>query len=128
MGSKLLKDRMAENEAVFREHNERVQREIAKLKRLAKQEGHAELIHDDDIPLHFYCECADENCVLRVIMKPSLYQAIHRDRNRFIIAPGHDVKEIERVIDQQDDYYVVEKTVEVPDSPGGLNPTPVKNV
>jgi hypothetical protein len=122
-----MKFRMAENESVFREHNERVQQDMAKLKEMAKEDGQSSFVKDEDKPLHFFCECADETCDKRVVMKPSLYQTIHRNRDRFIIAPGHSVKEIERVVDQQPDYYVVEKKFDSPDPPTeGLKRTPAK--
>ena len=127
MARKTLKERLAENEAVFREHNEKVQKDLAHLKESAKKEGHADLFDEGDTPLHFLCECSDENCTKRVVVKPSRYTEIHRNRNRFIIAPSHAVSAVERVVVKEDGYNIVEKDINAPESPDQLKSTPINN-
>jgi hypothetical protein len=120
-------DRMAENEVIFREYNERVQRGLIELKELAQETDQTSLIEDDAISLHFYCECSDENCLQRIIMKPNAYRKIHKKRNAFIVIPGHEVPSIETITHKEKGYAVVEKFVKIPQNPTSLNRTPLTN-
>lgn len=127
MGESKAKIRMAENEVVFRQYNEKIQKGFAELKVLAQEEGHHSLVDDDDMPLHFYCECSDEDCTKRVILKPSLYSKIHKSRNSFVLIPGHETKSIERTVTEKSGYNVVEKFISPPQKVTQLNPTPLRN-
>ena len=59
--------RMAQNEALFREVNERVND-------LTTDHGSAS-VHE------YLCECANSDCTFRVRLDPSDYEAIRRDPN-----------------------------------------------
>ena len=115
--------RMAQNEMVFREYNERIQRGFDELVQLAKQEGKSELSYDDNAPLHFYCECSDEKCEVRIMLTPRAYAHIHEQRNRFVVVKGHNIPAIERVVHANAHYSVVEKQIELPKSAPGLQDT-----
>lgn len=115
--------RLVENEVYFRQYNEGVLRNLDDLIELAKQHGQEEHIEDSDTPLHFYCECSNENCRDRVVIRPSEYNKIHKNRDRFVIACGHEVREIERVIDKRPGYWVVEKHIMPPESVKALHST-----
>lgn len=119
---------MAENEVVFREYNERIQKGFDELTRLALEEGRSDLVFEDDLPLQFYCECSDENCRERILLKPSEYAQIHDKRTRFIVVKGHQTDAIERVVGETTRYSIVQKTVEVPDTASKLHSTTVENV
>ena len=119
---------MAENEVVFREYNERIKKGFDELKQIAKEEGQEAFVHEKDMPLHFYCECSDENCRQRLIIKPSRYNEIHQHRNQFVIAYGHDVQAVERIIDGEADYCVVEKFRDPPETATKLHKTDTGNV
>lgn len=106
--------RRAENEVMFRQENERVQkfvqeRSVARKRREPK--------------LHFYCECFDENCRERIIMTPAKYQRLHDNRSRFVIKPGHRDGKIERVVRAEPEYLVIEKYMTPPDNANKLNRT-----
>jgi hypothetical protein len=88
----------ARNEEIFRRVNERI-------------EAGAER-HDVATPLPFHCECADAACVEKIEMPPSEYDRIASDVLRFVVMPGHEREEIERVIERRDGYLVVQKTGE----------------
>src|ERR1044071_9286048 len=100
--------RLVENEVVFRQLNEQVQKGIDENNRLAKEAGQNEFVieYKDDVPLHFYCECSDENCTKRVILTYREYNKIHERRDYFIIAPGHQVVRVEKVIRKESNYYI----------------------
>jgi hypothetical protein len=118
---------MAENEVVFRQYNERVRQNFDEIVKEAKQSGQEYLIPEDDTPLHFYCECSDENCRNRIQMKPSLYNEIHQNRSRFIILNGHETNKIEQIVKKEDGYSVVEKYVKPPETARSLSPTGINH-
>lgn len=116
-----------ENEVVFRQYNERVQREFDEVKKIAKQDNQEEFLPDEDIPLLFFCECSDENCRKRVLLKPSEYRKIHKRRDRFVIIVGHETNEIESVVQIKPEFSIVEKHIEPPKFAAGLHATDVDN-
>lgn len=118
---------MAENEVMFRQYNEQVHQAFDELKEMAVAHGEHEIANLDDDALQFFCECSDEKCTERVQLKPSVYKTIHQQRDRFTIVPGHERKEIEKVIETQDDYTVVEKHIAPPEEASSLHKTPVNN-
>jgi hypothetical protein len=128
MGKSPSKRRLAENQAVFRRLNETVQKSYEETKAIAEQERIYDLAFRADMALHFYCECADENCHKRIVMTLSRYNKIHKKRDRFIVSHGHEVKEVERVITKERTYAIVEKLVEPPERPKKLRRTNIKNI
>lgn len=122
--------RLAENEVVFRQLNEQVQKGIEETNQLAVEANQPEYIITygfDDPPLHFYCECSDENCTKRILINLQEYNEIHKNRNHFTVFPGHEVLRIERLVREEPDFNVVEKIIEPPKSVGELQPTDVDN-
>ncbi|HEX8389838.1 MAG TPA: hypothetical protein VF597_00240 [Candidatus Saccharimonadales bacterium] len=120
--------RLAENEVIFREWNERQQRSIDSLNAMAEEDNQPEhqfTHHDNNVALQFYCECSDENCKARIPMRHSDYNDIHKNRKRFIVKTGHDVAAIERIVTEKTGYMVVEKRAAPPaiDETYTLNPT-----
>lgn len=89
--------KLAHNEALFREVNETIA-----IARPAAAET------------RFICECADQNCALTILLDRAEYERIRRNPSRFFVLPGHEVPEIENVVERHPGYYVVEKTVPVP--------------
>ena len=122
-----VKNHLAENEMVFRGYNEKVQQGFDELNRLATQEGKGDLSFSHDEPLLFYCECSDENCDKRIMLKPSTYAQIHERRDRFVVIEGHDLPEIERVIRRMPGYSVIEKLSDLPDTIPSLHSTDANN-
>jgi hypothetical protein len=103
----------AENEVVFRQHNNAV-RDVAK----------AVLVNDNavDVSLEFICECSNENCRDTVRVPISEYEKIRSNNREFVIAPGHEHTDIEKVI-HGDGYVVVEKFEEPPHTADRLHKT-----
>ena len=96
--------RVGENEIVFREVNERL-RELGESFSLVSELA------------EFVCECADVSCTDRIQMALSDYEHVRSDPKWFVIIPGHDVPDYERVISESKAYAVVEK---LPGGPAGL--------
>lgn len=90
----LWEERAARNEVVFREVNEQVAG-------LGEGSGGASA--------SFVCECADTSCIDRIGMALDAYEAVRANPRRFIVKPGHERPELERVVDTHDGYLVVEK-------------------
>jgi len=85
-------ERVARNEALFREFNERVER-----------------LADDSPRIEFVCECGDLDCLERLALTHTSYEQVRSDPRRFVVAPGHENVEIERVVARRERYFVVEK-------------------
>ena len=88
--------RLARNEALFRQVNER-------LKDVSELLGHADSGPD------FVCECADEGCTERIRLSLAEYEWLRANPRRFVVLPGHERIELERVFDDRGRYLVVEK-------------------
>ena len=92
-------ERIAYNDATFREANERVR-------------AAADAIGLDDGRLPFICECADPSCTDVVLLDRDVYAGIRADPRHFMNVPGHErvaLGAIE-VVETHDAYVVVEKT------------------
>jgi hypothetical protein len=89
--------RVARNEALFREVNERI------------KEINEEMTDAAGERSDFLCECGDEGCTKAVSMTLSEYEAVREDGKRFAVLRGHEIPDVERVVFQSDRYAVVEK-------------------
>ena len=91
----LWEERAARNEALFRDVNE----EIRDIDRRFGGAGASE----------FVCECADDGCIERIHVPRETYAAVRSEPTRFIVAPGHENVELEKVVERHDRFFVVEK-------------------
>lgn len=57
----------------------------------------------------FVCECSNEACVEPVDVAPAEYEAVRGHGARFVLVPGHEVEESERVVENCERFVVVEK-------------------
>ncbi len=89
--------RLAENEAVFRRANEHIDAKAV------------ELDPDEDHVFLFLCECSRADCVDRVPLTRAEYEHVRSDPTQFVIIPGHEAAEIERVVEREDEYELVRK-------------------
>lgn len=91
-------ERAARNEEIFRGVNERI------------EEGAEQHAVPGTLPFH--CECGRAFCLETIEIVASRYAAIMRERYRFVVIPGHEEPEIERIIETEPEFLVVEKTGE----------------
>ncbi len=96
--------RVGQNEVIFREVNERL-RELGESFSLVTE------VSD------FVCECADTTCTDRIQLSLNEYEEVRSDPKWFLIVPGHELLEFERVVAQHDGYLIVEK---LPGGPAGI--------
>jgi hypothetical protein len=84
----------ATTEALFRDVNERIAES-------------AERFEADST--EFVCECADANCTHRFEATLVEYEEVRADGAMFMLAPGHEQHDIERVVEEHARYHIVEK-------------------
>lgn len=96
--------RVGRNEVIFREVNERL-RELGEGLSLVGEVA------------EFVCECADTSCTDRMELPLSEYERVRSDPKWFVLLPGHEELDFERVIDERDGYLIVEK---LPGGPAGI--------
>ena len=101
-------EKLARNEALFREVNERV-RDVT----YAFETSEADLV----------CECGDPTCLAPIAgVRLDEYEAVRRAPARFILRVGHDDPRVERVVEETDRFIVVEKLGEGADIARELDP------
>ena len=61
-------------------------------------------------------------------MKPSQYDQIHKQRDRFVIVPGHETNKIEEVISRENGFFIIKKIIDLPINAKKLNKTDIQNV
>jgi hypothetical protein len=101
-------ERLAKNESLFREVNERIA-EAAK----------RTLVLPD---AEFLCECGRQDCLERIVVRLDEYEAIRAHPDRFLLVFGHEQPEVDRVIDTGGDYVIVEKVGEAGEIAEELDP------
>jgi hypothetical protein len=57
----------------------------------------------------FVCECGRVGCNDRVKLSLEQYEAVRTGFDRFLVAPGHELAEMEDVIERNPGYFVVAK-------------------
>ena len=98
MPDRLTEERVARNDALFRDANERI-------RTFASEHD----LHEQLIP--FICECADRRCQELLRLRLDEYEAVRSNPRRFINVPGHQVaaQGAATVVEDHEEYVVVEK-------------------
>ena len=89
-------ERAAQNELVFRAVNE----EIVKMTDRFRSQ-----LSDIDI----VCECADARCVGRIRVPADESAVLERQDGTFLVLPGHEDSDVQRVLRRTKNYVVVSK-------------------
>jgi len=84
-------ERLAINEATFRRVNEGIE------------------AGSDDHRMVFACECGRLGCNKLIELSRFEYDTVREHPRRFLVLAGHELLEIERVVERHDGYVVVEK-------------------
>ena len=82
------------NELLFREVNERI----------------FQIASTETDGLEVLCECGDESCISTLTLAVGDYERIRAEPSRFVVCNGHELTDIERVVERTPAYLVVEKT------------------
>ena|SRR5437588_314376 len=88
--------RLALNEALFRETNERVEERVR-------------LFVGDQELFGILCECASLECKERITVSKDEYAQVRSDPAQFVIKPGHLVDEVEEVVLRNERFEIVRK-------------------
>jgi hypothetical protein len=91
-----LAESLAKREALFRAANE----EIARADEQFGRDGEA---------LEIICECGRNGCAELISVPRGEYEQARAQPRRFLLVPGHELLEIERVVGRYDGVVVVEK-------------------
>jgi hypothetical protein len=89
--------RLAENESRFRAINDRVERDLERV------------VDDPDELLPFVCECAQRTCNATIELSVAEYERVREQSVLFAVAPGHEIADIEDVVDRHERYFVIRK-------------------
>ena len=89
--------RIGLNEALFREVNER-------LGELAQG-----FVHTPG-KLDLICECGNVTCASRIEMDRDEYEQVRSDSATFAIVKGHEIPDVEEIVERRKAYDVVRKT------------------
>jgi len=84
------------NEAIFREVNEQI-------RSLDDEVG------DDGDTITVICECGDAECVERIVLRTSEYEGVRDDALLYVVARGHELPDVERVVERRDGWEIVRK-------------------
>lgn len=90
-----LQQRIAANEAVFREVNEGIAR--------GRWPG------EESSAVSFRCECARLGCNQMIELTLPQYEAVRAHSRQFVVVTGHELPEAETVVESRPGYTVVEK-------------------
>ncbi|HEY2653009.1 MAG TPA: hypothetical protein VGI50_13875 [Solirubrobacteraceae bacterium] len=90
-----VQERLSANEAVFREINEGIER--------------GQWPGEEDSPTSFRCECARLGCNDLIEVNLRDYQHVRSDPRYFMVVPGHERLDVEKVVERHPGYLVVEK-------------------
>jgi 5-bromo-4-chloroindolyl phosphate hydrolysis protein len=88
--------RIGQNEALFREVNERIERLSQTLQAT------------DSITI--LCECGDASCTEQIEVSLPEYERVRQDPTLFFVVLGHEQTDVEDVVEQGESYTVVRKT------------------
>ena len=83
------------HQSLFREVNERIE----------------ELAETFDVKheLTILCECGSGDCAERIALSEDEYEQLRRIPTHFAVLPGHEIPDVERVVERHDGFVVVEK-------------------
>jgi hypothetical protein len=89
--------RVSRNEAMYRAVNREIERVSEEL-----GEGPQD-------QLTVVCECGRDDCSKTVDLTIDEYEHSHEQRDRFVVAPGHEDDQLEHVVERNERYLVVDK-------------------
>jgi len=89
--------RRAKNENLFRRINDGIEEVVE----------HSRTVHSS--PVAFVCECSRSDCTTALELTLEEYKGVRHNGHRFLVAPGHADPKVERVVDENQRFVVVEK-------------------
>ena len=62
----------------------------------------------------FVCECGYFGCSTTLRLSVAAYEAVRTDFDRFLVLPGHEIEEVDEVVERHPNHLVVVKRPGVP--------------
>ena len=90
------KRKIGENEALYRTVNERI-------------EGLNQVFGTLTNTMIVVCECGDGACAEQIEIAVEDYERVRSDATHFVIIPGHEIADVEDVVEKNDTFDVVRK-------------------
>jgi hypothetical protein len=84
-------ERIAQTELFFRAVNDEI----------ARNDGHGTTL--------FLCECGNSACTEGIALTAAVLQRLHAEQGLFVVLPGHEIADLETVVDSHDGYLVVRR-------------------
>jgi hypothetical protein len=85
-------ERIAQTELFFRAVNDEI----------ARNDGHGTTL--------FLCECGNSACTEAIELTAAVLRRLHAEQGLFVVLPGHEIADLETVVDGHDGYLVVRRT------------------
>ena len=82
------------------------------------------MARDEAKPVGFRCECARLGCNLLVEVPLAEYEHIRSDPRQFVMIPGHEMPEVETVVERTRTYVIVR---EASTRPANRPTTPIRD-
>jgi len=89
-------ERIGRNEALFRKVNDQI-------------EGVNEAFGTITGTMSVLCECGKLECIEQLGLTVDEYRRLRAEPTRFAVKPGHELPDVERVVERHEGYFVVEK-------------------
>jgi hypothetical protein len=89
-------ERIGRNEDLFRKVNDQI-------------EGINEAFGTFTGTMSILCECGKLECIEHIDLALDEYRRLRTDPRRFAVMPGHELADVERVVERHDGWCVVEK-------------------
>ena len=98
IGSPLVEERerrIGQNEVLFREVNERIERLSQSLQSTDS--------------LSILCECGDPSCTEHIKVTLPEYERVRQDPTLFFVRPGHALSDVEHIVERHREHDIVRK-------------------
>jgi hypothetical protein len=89
-------ERIGRNEDLFRKVNDQI-------------EGVNEAFGTITGTMSLLCECGKLECIEQIELTVDAYRELRADPTRFAVKPGHELPDVERVVERHEGYFVVQK-------------------
>lgn len=68
---------------------------------------------ENDAPAEFLCECSNDGCARTLPLSLLEYRGIRSSPNLFVVLSGHEISQVDRVVEEHAHFNLVEKTEHV---------------
>ena len=75
-----------------------------------------------DVAELFFCECSSLDCRQKVPLTRAVYETVRSQPKWFLVVPGHEVPDLEEVVQRGDAHWIIEKPDLVVDIVEGTDP------